>query len=204
VGLCGAYSWLDCRASHEINPTGPNQPVPKGKVIDPASGEWEGVNQFVYDNSQMKVDRFTVYSVMDSPMTTCGCCECVIVLVPEANGFMVLSREDYSMTPSGMTFTTLMSMVGGGLQTPGMMGMGKYYLTSKKFILAEGGIKRLVWLSKNLKEELEGELQTACAEAGVPDLMDKIADGESATTPEELLAFLEEKGHPVLEMPPLL
>jgi acetyl-CoA synthase len=204
VGLCGAYSWLDCRASFEINPTGPNQPVPKGRVIDMEKGEWEGVNQFVYDNSQMKVDRFTVYSVMDSPMTTCGCCECVLAVVPEANGFMVLSREDYSMTPSGMTFTTLMSMVGGGLQTPGMMGMGKYYLISKKFILAEGGIKRLVWLSKNLKEELAEELRAVCEETGVPDLMDKVADGESATTPEELVAFLEEKGHPAPGMPPLL
>ncbi|MFC1919730.1 acetyl-CoA decarbonylase/synthase complex subunit alpha/beta [Chloroflexota bacterium] len=114
VGLCGAYSWLDCRASYEINPTGPNQPVSKGKVIDTERGEWEGVNKFVYENSGMKVDRFTVYSVMDSPMTTCGCCECVLALVPEANGFMVISREDMSMTPSGMTFTTLMSTVGGG------------------------------------------------------------------------------------------
>jgi len=204
VGLCGAYSWLDCRASYEINPTGPNQPVKKGAVIDPVLGEWEGVNKFVYDHSQMKVDRFTIYSAMDMPMTTCGCCECVLVLIPEANGFMVVSREDYSMTPSGMTFTTLMGTVGGGLQTPGMMGHGKSYLTSKKFISAQGGLKRLVWLSKNLKEELGDELKQIAADAGVPDLLDKIADGTTATTPDELMAFLQEKQHPVLEMPSLL
>ncbi|MBI2854411.1 MAG: CO dehydrogenase/CO-methylating acetyl-CoA synthase complex subunit beta [Chloroflexi bacterium] len=204
VGLCGAYSWLDCKASFEINPTGPNQPVKKGPCIDQTKGEWEGVNKFVYEHSQMKVDRFTVYSVMDSPMTTCGCCECVLALIPEANGFMVVSREDYSMTPSGMTFTTLMGTVGGGLQTPGMMGHGKYYITSKKFILTEGGIKRLVWLSKNLKEELGEELKAAAEAAGVPDLLDRIADGTSATTPDELVAFLQQKQHPALEMPPLL
>ena len=26
TGLCGAYNWMDCKASFEINPTGPNQP----------------------------------------------------------------------------------------------------------------------------------------------------------------------------------
>ena len=29
-GLCGAYSWLDCRAAYEITPSGPNQPILKG------------------------------------------------------------------------------------------------------------------------------------------------------------------------------
>ncbi len=204
VGLCGAYSWLDCRASYEINPTGPNQPVPKGKVIDETLGEWEGVNQFVYEHSNKNIERFTIYSLMDAPMTTCGCCECVMAVIPEANGVMIVSRDDYGMTPSGMTFTTLMATVGGGLQTPGMMGHGKIYVPSKKFIPVEGGIKRVVWLSQNLKEELAEELKEACERAGVPDLVDKMADGSTATTVEELLPFLEEKGHPALTMDPIM
>ena len=141
---------------------------------------------------------------MDAHMTTCGCCECIMVVIPEANGVMVVSRDDYSMTPSGMAFTTLMATVGGGQQTPGFMGLGKYYLTSRKFISADGGIKRLVWLSKNLKEELADELQAACEREGVPDLLDKIADGDICTTVDELLSFLEEKGHPALTMESLL
>lgn len=204
VGLCGAYSWLDCRAAYEIKPTGPNQPVPKGRLLDEKKGEWEGVNKFVLANSQRKIERFTIYSIMDAPMTTCGCCECVMVLLPETNGFMVVSREDTSMTPCGMTFTTLMGTVGGGQQTPGMMGHGKYYLTSKKFISYEGGIKRLVWASKNLKEEMKEELQAACDKAGMPDLLEKIADGTVCTTVEELVPFLESKGHPALTMEPLI
>jgi acetyl-CoA synthase len=204
VGLCGAYSWLDCRASNEINPTGPNQPVPKGKVIDAVKGEWEQVNKFVFDHSQRAINRFTLYSIMDAPMTTCGCCECVMVLIPEANGFMTVSRDDYSMTPCGMTFTTLMGTVGGGQQTPGMMGHGKIYLLSKKFIPVEGGIKRMVWMSKNLKEEMAEELKEACEREGVPDLIDKIADGTIATTVDQLLPFLESKGHPALTMDPLV
>ncbi|MBM3155812.1 MAG: CO dehydrogenase/CO-methylating acetyl-CoA synthase complex subunit beta, partial [Chloroflexi bacterium] len=122
VGLCGAYSWLDCRAAHEMKPAGPNQPVHKGRIINEKTGEFEGVNKFIHELSQKKLNRFTIYSLMDAPLTTCGCCECVMAVIPEANGVMVVSRDDYGMTPCGMTFTTLMSTVGGGLQTPGMMG----------------------------------------------------------------------------------
>jgi len=204
TGLCGAYSWLDCRAAFEIKPTGPNQPVPKGKCLDPVKGVWEGVNNFVYEHSQRNVERFTVYSLMEDPMTTCGCCECNMVVVPEANGVMIVSRDDYNMTPCGMTFTTLMGTIGGGLQTPGMMGHSKRYVLSNKFIPVEGGLKRVVWLSKNVKEEFAEELKEACEREGVPDLIDKIADGTIATTVDELLPFLEKKGHPALTMESIL
>ncbi len=204
TGLCGAYTWLDTKAAYEIKPMGPNQPVPKGRLIDSVKGEWEGVNKFVYEHSNRNVQRFTIYSLMDAPMTTCGCCECCMVIIPEANGVMIVSRDDYSMTPCGMTFTTLMGSIGGGQQTPGMMGHSKLFILSKKFISAEGGIKRVVWLSKNVKEEFAEELQRVCEREGVPDLMDKIADGTIATTVDELLAFLEEKQHPALTMEPLI
>lgn len=204
VGLCGAYNWLDCRAAYEINPRGPNQPVAKGAIISAEKGEWEGVNKFVYENTNMGVSRMTIYSLMDAPMTTCGCCECVMVLLPETNGVMIVSRNDYGMTPCGMTFTTLMGTAGGGLQTPGMMGHGEYYILSKKFIQKEGGIKRVVWMSKNLKEEMAEEIKAACEQEGVPDLLNKIADGSICTTVEQLLPWLQEKGHPALEMPPMI
>jgi acetyl-CoA synthase len=203
VGLCGAYNWLDCKASYEINPTGPNQPVPKGVVIDPVKGEFSGPNEYIYQNSNQSVERVTLYSIMDAPLTSCGCFEAIMVLVPEANGFMIVSREDPSMTPCGMTFSTLAGTAGGGMQTPGMMGMGKYYLTSKKFISADGGMKRIVWMSSVLRETMRPALQEVCEREGEPDLLDKIADETVATTVEELLPFLEEKGHPALTMDPL-
>jgi len=204
VGLCGAYNWLDCKAAFEINPTGPNQPIPKGAVLDAEKGEWENVNQFVKQNSQQSVDRMTIYSLMDAPMTSCGCFECIMMVVPEANGVMIVSRDDYSMTPAGMTFSTLAGTAGGGLQTPGLMGHGKYYLTSKKFIPTEGGFKRVVWMSSVLKESMAEELKAVCEREGDPELLDKIADELVATTVEELLVFLEEKRHPALSMPPIL
>ena len=204
IGLCGAYSWLDCKASYQINPRGPNQPIKKGECYDPVKGYFTGVDAYAKQASHGTVDRVSMYSIMENPMTACGCFECVLMIIPEANGFMVVSREDPNMTPVGMTFSTLAGMVGGGIQTPGVMGIGKYYMLSKKFIKAEGGFKRIVWMSKFLKDTMHDELQEVCERIGEPDLLDKIADHTIATTVEELLPFLEEKKHPALTMPPLL
>jgi acetyl-CoA synthase len=144
VGLCGAYNWLDCKASFELNPTGPNQPIPKKDVISGENGEWASFNEFVQQHSNNNIERMTLYSIMDAPMTSCGCFECIMMLIPEANGFMIVSREDPGMTPAGMTFSTLAGLAGGGQQTPGMMGHGKFYLLSKKFIPQERADSR-VW-----------------------------------------------------------
>ncbi|MFB0545378.1 MAG: CO dehydrogenase/CO-methylating acetyl-CoA synthase complex subunit beta, partial [Anaerolineae bacterium] len=203
LGLCGAYNWLDCKASHEINPTGPNQPITKGASLDPVKGYFDKINEFVYQNSHQAVEKVSMYSIMEDPMTSCGCFECIMMVIPEANGFMVVSREDPSMTPAGMTFSTLAGMAGGGLQTPGVMGHGKYFIISKKFIRADGGLKRIVWMSSFLKETMAEELKAAVEREGDPDLLDKIADERVATTVEELLPFLEQKGHPALTMEPL-
>jgi acetyl-CoA synthase len=203
LGLCGAYNWLDCKASYQINPTGPNQPIPKGICLDPTYGVWQGSNEFAYQNSQQTVERVTLYSIMQDPMTACGCFECIAVVIPEANGLMVVSREDPSMTPAGMTFSTLAGVAGGGLQTPGMMGMGKYYLLSNKFVSADGGFKRIVWMSSFLKDSMAEELKSVCEREGDPGLLDRIADERSVTTVEELLPYLEEHEHPALAMDPI-
>jgi acetyl-CoA synthase len=204
LGLCGAYSWLDARAAHEITPTGGNQPIKKGTAIDTMKGVWEGVNKFVDDSSHHKTSRITIYSLMDSPMTSCGCFECIVAIVPEANGVMVVNREYAGDTPAGMRFTTLASSVGGGAQSPGFLGVGRLYITSRKFISAEGGIKRVVWMPKELKEALADRLKKRCAEAGMPELFDKIADETVATDAAGLIAHLEKVAHPALSMPPLV
>jgi acetyl-CoA synthase len=200
LGLCGAYNWLDCRASYEINPTGPNQPVRKGQLIDPVKGYWTGTNENAVKNSQGTVTEVAMYSIMENPMTACGCFECIVMYIPEVEGVMVVSREDTSMTPMGMTFSTLAGMAGGGLQTPGVMGVGKYYLTSPKFISADGGFKRVVWMSSFLKESMAAEFAAVSEREGVPDLLERVADERSVSTVDELVAWVKEKNHPVLEM----
>jgi len=203
LGLCGAYNWLDCKASYNINPTGPNQPIKLGKLVDPVKGYWTGTNDYAKIGSHGVVEEVSMYSIMENPMTACGCFECIVMLIPEANGVMIVSREDTSMTPAGMTFSTLAGIAGGGLQTPGVMGVGKFYLISPKFISADGGFKRVVWMSSVLKETMAEEFNAVAEREGDPDLIDKIADDRSATTVDDLLVFLEEHNHPALLMDPI-
>jgi len=117
---------------------------------------------------------------------------------------MIVSREDPSMTPSGMTFSSMAGMFGGGLQTPGAMGVGKYYLTSPKFISADGGFKRVVWMSSFLKDSMPEEFKAVAEREGVPDLIDRIADERNVTTVDELLVWLEGHDHPAPKMEPIM
>lgn len=200
IGMCGAYNWLDGKASYEINPTGPNQPIQKGEVIDPLTGQWSGINEYVKKASRGKVERISAYSLMVDPMTACGCFEAIATMLPMCNGIMLVNRDYMGMTPSGMKFTTLAGMVGGGMVTPGFLGVSKHYMCSRKFLQAEGGLKRVVWMPKMLKEELKDRLEMRAKELGIPNLVDMIADEEVGTTEEAVLAFLQEKGHPALSM----
>jgi acetyl-CoA synthase len=203
LGLCGAYNWLDCKASNQINPTGPNQPIKKGTQLDEVKGKYAGLNEFAYTASHQQVSDVSMYSIMDSPMTACGCFECIAMVIPEANGIMIVSREDTSMTPAGMTFSTLAGMAGGGLQTPGIMGHGKFYILSPKFISADGGFKRVVWMSSVLKEQMAEQLQQVVQREGDPDLIGKICDERVATDVEGVVRYITEKNHPALTMPPM-
>lgn len=202
-GLCGAVNWLDGKAGYEINPTGPNQPVPKGEIVDKDKGVFFGVNQYIQSKSGGNVDLATMYSMIESPMTSCGCFECILALLPSCNGIMVVNREFAGMTPSGMKFSTLAGIVGGGQVTPGFCGVGKVYLTSKKFLSGDGGFFRICWMPKELKETLREDLKGRAAEVGDPGFVDKIADEEVATTEEEVLAYMEQVQHPALSMDPM-
>jgi acetyl-CoA synthase len=204
TGLCGAYNWLDCKASFEINPEGPNQPIQKGEVLDERYGQFKGANDFVYKASRQKVENVSFYSLMVDPMTTCGCCECIAAVLPMANGIMTVDRDYTGMTPCGMKFTTLAGSVGGGAQSPGFLGHSKYNITQRKFLTGDGGLQRVVWMPKRLKEEIADRLQKRGEELGVPNLLEMIADETVAITEEEVIAYCTEKGHPALTMEPIM
>lgn len=203
-GLCGAYNWLDCKASYEINPTGPNQPIKIGEIIDARLGIWKGVNNFVYKVSNQSLESFSAYSMMIDPMTSCGCFEVIVTILPSTNGVMAVNREHPGITPSGMKFSTMAGMVGGGIQTPGFIGISKYFIGSKKFIKADGGLERLVWMPKALKEEIRDILEERAKEMGMEDFLDKVATEEEAETEEEVLEWIQKVNHPVLKMEPMM
>ncbi|MBN1350138.1 CO dehydrogenase/CO-methylating acetyl-CoA synthase complex subunit beta [candidate division KSB1 bacterium] len=202
-GLCGAYNWLDGKAAYQINPTGPNQPVEKGQVIDQVKGQWQNINDFVFANSHKSLEVFNAYSIIEFPMTSCGCFECISCILPSTNGIMTVYREFTEMTPCGMKFSTLAGTVGGGIQTPGFIGHSKHYIGSNKFISAEGGAQRIVWMNKALKEEIAPVLQRIGEAADIDNFIEMIADETNATTEEDVLEFISKVNHPALAMPPL-
>ena len=204
TGLCGAYNWMDCKASNEINPTGPNQPIPKGDLTDPKLGQWVGTNAFVFNASRQKISTVSLYSIMVDPMTTCGCCECIAAVLPMCNGIMTVHRDYLGMTPCGMKFTTLAGSAGGGAVTPGFLGHSKYNITQRKWISGDGGLSRLVWMPKALKDESRERLLKRSEEMGIPNFIDMIADETIGVTEDEILPFLTEKNHPALSMESIL
>lgn len=205
LGLCGAVSWLDAKATKELNDSGPSQPIPKEGLIDERLGAYTAVNDMVKDATHGAVENVTLYSLLEDPMTSCGCFECICGVMPEANGVVIVNREYAGMTPTGMTFGELASMTGGGVQTPGFMGHGRHFIASKKFISAEGGCERIVWMPKELKDDVASRLnKTAKEMCGIDNFTDMICDETIATDSEGVMAFLSEKGHPALALDPIM
>ena len=205
LGLCGAESWLDAKATYELNQNGPCQPIFKEGCIDERTGRYESVNKMVKEATHGAVENVTLYSILEDPMTSCGCFECICGIEPMSNGFIVVNREYKGMTPAGMTFGELASCTGGGVQTPGYMGHGRHFISSKKFVAAEGGIERIVWMPKELKDDVAEKLnKTAFEMYGIENFSDMVADETVTTDCEELLNWLTEKGHPVLGLEPLM
>ncbi len=205
LGLCGAVSWLDAKATNELDPNGPCQVVTKKQVIDENLGAYADVNEAVMKYSQGALERVTLYSIMQDPMTSCGCFECICGIEPFSNGVIIVNREHTGMTPLGMTFSEMASMTGGGVQTPGFMGHGKHFISSKKFMKAEGGVQRIVWMPKALKDTVADKLNATAKELyGIDNFVDMIGDETIAEDPETLLNFLGEVGHPALGLDPMM
>ena len=205
LGLCGAVSWLDAKATNELNPQGPCQPIFKEGCLDERTGRYESVNKMIQEATHGAVENVTLYSILEDPMTSCGCFECICGVEPVSMGVVITMREYAGMTPLGMTFSEMASMTGGGVQTPGFMGHGKHFIASKKFMKAEGGVARIVWMPKELKDQVAERLnQTAKELYGIDNFTDMIGDETIAEDPETLVAFLTEKGHPALGMDPMM
>ncbi|HYA33237.1 MAG TPA: acetyl-CoA decarbonylase/synthase complex subunit alpha/beta [Candidatus Bathyarchaeia archaeon] len=203
LGLCGALNWLDAAAGYSIDPNGPNKPVEKGATIDEQKGQWLEVNQAVRELTHGHIERMNQYTMMEDPQTSCGCFECIVAINNDLQGVIVVNREYTGMTPIGMKFSTLAGSVGGGNQTPGFIGVGRQFIASKKFIRADGGLARVVWMPKDLKAALREDLEKRARELGVPDLVDKIADETITTDADELAEYLVKVDHPALRMPPM-
>jgi len=186
--LCGSISWFDGKAAFKMDPEGPQFQIRKGEILSPGVGEYSGVNEAVAERSMGANKEFYLHSAFGKPHTSCGCFQSILFYIPEVDGFGVVHREFTGETPTGMTFSTMAGEVSGGRQVEGYVGMAVDYLRSPKFMMGDGGHKRLVWLPKEIKERVKNNLPK--------DLYDKIATEEDAGNVEELQGYLNRVGHP--------
>ncbi|MFA5628947.1 MAG: hypothetical protein WC958_01585 [Dehalococcoidales bacterium] len=197
---CGSYSWLDCKAAYEIEPTGPNKPILKQKMLDSNLGQWQGINNFVKAASQGKMNCYNLYDIMEKPMPTSEWVECVSVVLPQCNGIMIADKDYNGMTPCGMDFKTIIDNIKGELDIPGFMGHSRYNIVQDKFIFAEGGVQRIVWMPLALKKWICDNFGRRGKGPEIIGMLDKIADESIGTDEESVLAFLKAAGHPALLM----
>jgi acetyl-CoA synthase len=203
-GACGAVDWMDARAAVSIQPVGSNKAVKKEGLLDARLGQWESVNQIARQESGSAITAYSLYSLMQDPGSACGDFECITAMLPLSNGVMVIEHTYKGMTPSGMDWAMLYEMVGAGVPTPGFLGHSKRALGTQKFISAEGGWQRIVWMNHALREELRSVLEALAAEAGVPGFVDMISTEQNAVSEEEILLYLKSVGHPALMMEPMM
>jgi acetyl-CoA decarbonylase/synthase complex subunit beta len=189
--LCGAISWFDARAAVRINPKGHNFKVEKGECLDPIKAEYSKVNEIAREKSLGAIKRVSLYSMFENPHTSCGCFEALAFYIPEVDGVGIVHREFKGPTVNGMPFSTMAGQAGGGKQIEGLIGVSVQYMKSPKFLQADGGWNRVVWIPSDLKERLE--------EAIPSELYPNIATEKDAKDVEELKAFLQQKGHPVVK-----
>ncbi len=188
--LCGAITWFDGRAAAKVDPEGPQFPIPKGESSDLIAGEYASINEMAAKRSGGEYSVMKLYTFFDAPHTSCGCFETIGFYMPEVDGIGIADRDFKGPAPNGLPFSTMAGQTGGGKQVVGFLGMGVLYYFSPKFLQADGGWRRVVWMSKNLKERVK---------AGISEEMfPKIATEEDAKDIESLKKFLLKVDHPVV------
>jgi acetyl-CoA decarbonylase/synthase complex subunit beta len=188
---CGSISWFDGRASARIDPKGPVYEIDKGELLDPEKGEFSGVNETVKKKSLGEVTRVWLYTAFGYPHTSCGCFEAVAFYIPEVDGFGIVHRGFKEATINGLPFSTIADSTAGGRQIDGFHGLSIEYMRSPKFLQADGGWKRIVWMPISIKERVKDFIPK--------ELNDKIATENDAKTIDELKTFLEQHSHPIVE-----
>jgi acetyl-CoA decarbonylase/synthase complex subunit beta len=188
IANCGAINWFDGKAAYKLDPEGPVQEVKKGDLIDPVRGEYTGTNQLAVEKSMGAYNRVYLHSAFEYPHTSCGCFQAIWFYIPEVDAFGLVHRDFVGPTVVGVPFSTMAADTSGGRQVEGFLGLAMEYLRSAKFLQADGGIRRCVWMPKEIKERYKDAMPA--------DLYDKIATEDDVKNVDELIAFLDKVGHP--------
>ncbi len=188
---CGSISWFDGRASAQVDPKGPVFAINKGELVDPEKGEFSGINESIKQKTLGAVDKVWMYTGFGYPHTSCGCFEAMAFYIPEVEGYGIVDRGFKGVTVNGLPFSTLADSGAGGRQVDGFHGIAIEYMRSPKFLQADGGWDRVVWMPQSVKDKVK--------EFMPKEALINVATENDAKNVEELKTFLKEKNHPVLE-----
>jgi acetyl-CoA decarbonylase/synthase complex subunit beta len=188
---CGAISWFDARAAARVDPKGPLYKVEVGEEIDSLRGEFSGPNKAVAEKSLGEITRVCLYTAFGYPHTSCGCFEAIAFYIPEVDGFGLVDRSFRGKTVNGLPFSTMADSTAGGRQIDGFHGVSIEYMRSPKFLQADRGWNRVVWVPSGVKERVKDFIPK--------ELIDKIATEKDVESLDQLQAFLKEKEHPIVD-----
>ena len=188
---CGAISWFDGKATAKVDPKGPVFEISKGEVIDAKTGEYEGVNQVIQEKSLGEIERVQLYTTFGYPHTSCGCFEGCAFFIPEVDGFGVVHRNFKGETVNGLNFVTISDLTAGGKQIDGFHGLSIEYMRSLKFLDADGGWDRVVWIPQDIKERIKDFMP--------PEIVPMIPTESDVADLDQLKSWLTEKNHPIVE-----
>jgi len=189
---CGIITWIGAKVMCDLDPYGYIFEMPLGECVDRWGGEYTGVNEKIYEKSNRTYKRVVMYSAVTYPQTNCGCFEAAIFYIPAVDGLGLVDRRYSGETPLGMTFSRLAGLISGGQQNHGYCGISFRSPSSRKFVRADGGWRRVVWMPKEYKQSLTEFIPA--------ELQEKIATEEDCVEPSELKAFLKRVGHPVVTL----
>jgi acetyl-CoA decarbonylase/synthase complex subunit beta len=187
---CGAISWFDGRATAKIDPKGPVFEIIKGQCVDQLKGEYDGVDKVIREKSLGEIERVQLYTAFGYPHTSCGCFEGCAFYIPELDGFGVVHRNFKGETVNGLSFVTISDLTAGGRQVDGFHGLSIEYMRSPKFLQADGGWDRVVWMPVEIKERIK--------EFMPPEIVDKIPTENDVKGLDDLRAWLKDKNHPIV------
>jgi acetyl-CoA decarbonylase/synthase complex subunit beta len=139
-----------------------------------------------------EVKRIQLYSAFGYPHTSCGCFEGIAFYIPEVEGFGIVLRGFRDVTVNGLGFSTMADSTAGGRQVEGFHGISIEYMRSRKFMSADGGYDRVVWMPLETKEKIKPYMSEGVYE--------KIATEKDVRTIPELKDYLISHQHPVTQL----
>jgi acetyl-CoA decarbonylase/synthase complex subunit beta len=188
---CGAISWFDGRATAKVDPKGPVFEIPKGALLDAVTGEYEQVNQVIKDKSLGEIERVQLYTGFGYPHTSCGCFEGCAFYIPEVDAYGIVHRNYKGQTVNGLDFVTISDLTAGGRQVDGFHGLSIEYMRSPKFMQADGGWDRVVWMPEDIRDRIKEYMPE--------EIIPKIATEADVSTLDELKEWLKAQDHPITE-----